>query len=329
MTRRSLGFVRDSKGGHREVHVHGDALDLSGIGQLTPAGVAELERVVGAYWQRLAESRAAALVQVRDPRVPEVRAELAGFLAAGRPVTLEGCDWADITGRLARLDGYGNSTLRQFAAEVYGPAGSRARGLWAARASRRAFTSRRRTAGTPAATGTSPCANAGSVRGATVAGDAAGGSRECGKPSRFIVARTDADQSYGAGEGTEQACEEHLAAAVIATMVNGGEDDADAIVTVIPPGPPACTVNADDAGGRSRENGKRPRFTLQRWRDHDTGHYRLEGGVEEACEEHLAAAVPAMAAGADVSVVVTVLTVRLYGPGDAREEDLGCMICPR
>jgi hypothetical protein len=58
----------------------------------------------------------------------------------------------------------------------------------------------------------------------------AGGSRECGKPSLFIVARTDADESHGSGGGTEEACGEHLAAAVLA-MVDG-DDDVDAVVTV-------------------------------------------------------------------------------------------------
>lgn len=52
----------------------------------------------------------------------------------------------------------------------------------------------------------------------------------CGKRSRFIVARTDADESYGSGGGTEEACEEHLAAAVLG-MVDGDED-VSAIVTV-------------------------------------------------------------------------------------------------
>lgn len=52
----------------------------------------------------------------------------------------------------------------------------------------------------------------------------------CGKPSRFIVARDDGDESYGSGGGTEEACEEHLAAVVLG-MVDGDED-VSAIVTV-------------------------------------------------------------------------------------------------
>lgn len=130
-TRRSpLGWISDRDGTKREIAVAGDALDLSGVRELPPAAVADLERLVGDYWKRLAAVRAAALVRAGDPRVPEVRAELAGFMAAGRPVTLEDCDWADITSRLAQLGNYGNGTLRQFAAEVYGPGAGR--GLWTA-----------------------------------------------------------------------------------------------------------------------------------------------------------------------------------------------------
>lgn len=51
----------------------------------------------------------------------------------------------------------------------------------------------------------------------------------CGKPSRFIVARDDGDESYGSG-GTEEAREEHLAAVVLG-MVDGDED-VSVIVTV-------------------------------------------------------------------------------------------------
>jgi hypothetical protein len=45
---------------------------------------------------------------------------------------------------------------------------------------------------------------------------------ECTKPSRFCVSRSDGDQSYGTGGGTEEACEEHLADAVCG-MVDGHE----------------------------------------------------------------------------------------------------------
>lgn len=44
------------------------------------------------------------------------------------------------------------------------------------------------------------------------------GARPCGKPSRFVVERSDGDQSYMPGES----CEEHLAGTV-SGMVDGDE----------------------------------------------------------------------------------------------------------
>ena len=46
------------------------------------------------------------------------------------------------------------------------------------------------------------------------------GPHDCGKPSRFIVARSDLDASYGSGGGTDEACEDHLAGSV-AGMLEG------------------------------------------------------------------------------------------------------------
>lgn len=43
---------------------------------------------------------------------------------------------------------------------------------------------------------------------------------ECMQMSRFQVSRSDGDESYGTGGGTEEACEQHLADAV-SGMVNG------------------------------------------------------------------------------------------------------------
>ena len=52
----------------------------------------------------------------------------------------------------------------------------------------------------------------------------------CGKPSLFIVSRSDGDENFGGGGGTEEACEEHLADAVIG-MVDGDESIR-AVVTI-------------------------------------------------------------------------------------------------
>lgn len=52
----------------------------------------------------------------------------------------------------------------------------------------------------------------------------------CGKLSRFVVSRSDGDTSYGAGGGTEEACEHHLAEAV--TGMIAGDAYVTAIVTI-------------------------------------------------------------------------------------------------
>lgn len=56
------------------------------------------------------------------------------------------------------------------------------------------------------------------------------GPRGCGKPSVFIVARSDGDKSYGVNGGTGEACEGHLAE-VVAGMVEGDENIR-AVVTI-------------------------------------------------------------------------------------------------
>jgi hypothetical protein len=52
----------------------------------------------------------------------------------------------------------------------------------------------------------------------------------CGAPSRYQVARSDGDKSYGVNGGSDEACEEHLAEAV-AGMVDG-DAEITAFVTV-------------------------------------------------------------------------------------------------
>lgn len=54
--------------------------------------------------------------------------------------------------------------------------------------------------------------------------------RPCGKPSRFVVARSDGDSSFGANGGSEEACEEHLTDAVLG-MVDGDET-VSAVITI-------------------------------------------------------------------------------------------------
>jgi hypothetical protein len=52
----------------------------------------------------------------------------------------------------------------------------------------------------------------------------------CGAPSRYQVARSDGDESYGINGGSDEACDEHLAETV-AGMVDGDAGVA-AIVTI-------------------------------------------------------------------------------------------------
>jgi hypothetical protein len=52
----------------------------------------------------------------------------------------------------------------------------------------------------------------------------------CGKLARFVVSRSDGDLLYGAGGGTEEACEAHLADAV--TGMIGGDENVDAVVAI-------------------------------------------------------------------------------------------------
>lgn len=56
------------------------------------------------------------------------------------------------------------------------------------------------------------------------------GPRECGKLSRYVVARSDGDTAFGSGGGTEESCEEHLAE-IVPGMVNGDEH-VRAVVTI-------------------------------------------------------------------------------------------------
>jgi hypothetical protein len=52
----------------------------------------------------------------------------------------------------------------------------------------------------------------------------------CGAPSRFQVARSDGDESYGINGGSDEACEEHLAESV-AGMIDG-DDEVIALVSL-------------------------------------------------------------------------------------------------
>jgi hypothetical protein len=56
------------------------------------------------------------------------------------------------------------------------------------------------------------------------------GPHDCGKLSRFVVARSDRDTSYGEGGGTAEACGGHLAD-VAAGMV-GGDERIQAVISV-------------------------------------------------------------------------------------------------
>lgn len=57
-----------------------------------------------------------------------------------------------------------------------------------------------------------------------------GEAEPCGKPSRFQVARSDHDESFGINGGSDETCEDHLAETVDG-MING-DTTVSAIVTV-------------------------------------------------------------------------------------------------
>jgi len=52
----------------------------------------------------------------------------------------------------------------------------------------------------------------------------------CGAPSRYQVARSDSDQSYGINGGSDEACEDHLSETV-AGMIDG-DAEVTAVVTI-------------------------------------------------------------------------------------------------
>jgi hypothetical protein len=53
---------------------------------------------------------------------------------------------------------------------------------------------------------------------------------ECGRTSRFVVERSDGDESFGSGGGTEESCGKHLPATVLAMV--SGDTGVRAVVTI-------------------------------------------------------------------------------------------------
>lgn len=54
--------------------------------------------------------------------------------------------------------------------------------------------------------------------------------RECGRTSRFVVERSDGDESFGSGGGTEESCGKHLRDTVLAMV--SGDEGVRAVVTI-------------------------------------------------------------------------------------------------
>jgi hypothetical protein len=102
----SLGFVTDTWGIKREVFRDYDGLDLSDVGTLLPAGVAELKQRIAAYEQDLAcyRLRVADLSEIDLDDALDSVAHLPGCGGAGG---LEAVDWVEAGRRLHALRGTG------------------------------------------------------------------------------------------------------------------------------------------------------------------------------------------------------------------------------
>jgi hypothetical protein len=101
-----LGDVTDCEGQPWSVYRDFDRLDLTCVGPLSPAGVAELQQRIDAYWQELACYRLRT-ADLSGFDLDEARACLLTLPGVGDPGDLEDIDWLEIGRRLHALRGTG------------------------------------------------------------------------------------------------------------------------------------------------------------------------------------------------------------------------------
>ncbi len=101
-----LGTVTDYEGQPRQVYRDFDCLDLTCVRALSPAGVAELQQRIDAYWNELARYRlrTADLSGIDLDEAGDAVAHLPGCGGAGG---LENVDWVEVGKRLVRLQHVG------------------------------------------------------------------------------------------------------------------------------------------------------------------------------------------------------------------------------
>jgi hypothetical protein len=101
-----LGTVTDHEGAERKVYRDFDALDLSAVGVLLPAGVAELEQRIADYWQALVCYRLRT-ADLSGIDLDEALGSLAHLPGCGGAGGLENADWNEVGRRLKALKAYG------------------------------------------------------------------------------------------------------------------------------------------------------------------------------------------------------------------------------
>lgn len=101
-----LGIVTNYEGEPQKVLRDYDGLDLCAVTVLLPAGVAELERRIAAYWQELACYRLRT-ADLSGFDLDEARTCLLTLPGVGDPGDLEDVDWLETGRRLHALRGTG------------------------------------------------------------------------------------------------------------------------------------------------------------------------------------------------------------------------------
>lgn len=101
-----LGIVTDYEGKELKVYRDYDALDLSHVGALLPAGVAELEQRIAEYRQQLACYRLRT-ADLSGIDLDECRDDIITWPGIGDPADLSGIDWLEVGRRLKAMERYG------------------------------------------------------------------------------------------------------------------------------------------------------------------------------------------------------------------------------
>ncbi len=115
-----LGTVTDYEGTECKVYRDYDALDLSQVSALLPAGVAELEQRIAEYWNALAAYRLRT-ADLSGFDLDEAANAIAHMPGCGGAGGLEYVDWVEVGKRLVHLQnvgGYGE--LRKLHAMLAG-----------------------------------------------------------------------------------------------------------------------------------------------------------------------------------------------------------------